>query len=128
MRLLLDTHAFLWSISAPDRLSGRARRAIEDGANDVFLSAASAWEIAIKAGLGRISLPQDPERFVPDQMAQNSIQPLPVQLGHALKVLVLPDLHRDPFDRLLVAQAMAEGLTLVSGDRRLTGYAVKLLW
>ncbi|MDP9266109.1 MAG: type II toxin-antitoxin system VapC family toxin [Chloroflexota bacterium] len=128
MRLLLDTHAFLWSIGAPDRLSDRARRAIEDGANDVFLSAASAWEIAIKAGLGRVSLPRDLERFVPDQMARNSIQPLPVDLGHALRVFALPDVHRDPFDRLLVAQAIAEELTLVSRDRRLKGYAAKLLW
>jgi PIN domain nuclease of toxin-antitoxin system len=76
-RELLDTQVFLWSIAATERLSRRARRVIEDGANDVFLSAASAWEIAIKAGLGRLSLPSDPGRCVPDQMSANVFQPLP---------------------------------------------------
>lgn len=128
MRLLLDTQVFLWSIAATERLSRRARRVIEDGANDVFLSAASAWEIAIKAGLGRLSLPDDPERFVPEQMSANAFQPLPVELRHALAVFGLPKVHSDPFDRLLVAQAIAEGLTIVTSDERLGDYPVKVLW
>lgn len=128
MRLLLDTQVFLWSIAATERLSRRARRVIEDGANDVFLSAASAWEIAIKAGLGRLSLPSDPERFVPEQMSANAFQPLPVELRHALAVYGLPKVHSDPFDRLLVAQAIAEGLTIVTSDERLGDYPVKMLW
>ncbi len=128
MRLLLDTQAFLWSAAIPERLSGRARRLIQDGANDVFVSAASAWEIAIKARLGRLKLTEDIERFVPDQIAQNSFQALPVQVRHALKVAALPDVHRDPFDRLLVAQAIVEGLAIVTPDREIRGYPVKVVW
>lgn len=128
MRLLLDTQVFLWSIAATERLSRRARRVIEDGQNDVFLSAASAWEIAIKAGLGRLSLPNDPESFVPEQMSANAFKPLPVEMRHALAVYGLPKVHHDPFDRLLVAQAIAEGLTIVTSDERLGDYPVKVLW
>ncbi len=128
MRLLLDTQTFLWSISAPERLRARARRAIESGANEVFVSAASAWEIAIKTRLGRLSLPEDPQRFVTEQMEQNAFQPLPVQIRHALKVIDLPDVHRDPFDRLLVAQAMVEELVLVTNDPQVRRYPVRVVW
>ncbi len=128
MRLLLDTQAFLWAIAEPERLSARARRAIEDGTNEVFVSAATAWELAIKTHLGRLRLAENIEGFVPEQMAKNSFQPLPVQIRHALKVGTLRDVHRDPFDRLLVAQASIEDLLLVTADRRLRDYAVKVVW
>lgn len=128
MKLLLDTQAFLWSISAPERLGAHARRAIQSGRNEVFVSAVSAWEIAIKSALGRLTLAEDPQRFIPEQMTQNAFEPLPVLIRHALKVLDLPDIHRDPFDRLLVAQALIEELALVSGDAQLGRYPVRVIW
>lgn len=128
MRFLLDTHAFLWWVTDDDRLSDRAGGLIAEGTNDVFFSAASAWEIAIKAGLGRIRLPHDAWSFTPDQLERNAFQPLPVHVRHAVAVIALPDLHRDPFDRMLVAQAVTEGLTLLSGDQMLSEYPVTVEW
>ena len=128
MRILLDTHAFLWWVTDSDELSRRARRLIADGSNEIFFSAASAWEIGIKSGLRRITLPEDPETFVMDQLEQNAFQILPVQLRHALRVADLPDLHRDPFDRVLLAQARSEELAFLSRDRRLADYSVRVLW
>ncbi len=128
MRVLLDTHAFLWWITDSEKLSARARRVIAAADNEVFFSAASGWEIAIKARLGRVVLPEDPERFIPAQLDANGFQILPVHLRHALRVSALPDLHRDPFDRLLIAQAALEGLTILSGDKQLSGYSVKVVW
>ena len=128
MRLLLDTQTFLWAVGAPERLSSRARRAIQLESNEIIVSAASAWEIAIKVGLGRLDLPDGPQRFVPDQMAANAFEPLAIQLRHALQVAELPDIHRDPFDRLLVAQASVEGLVLVTADRQLRKYPIETLW
>ena len=128
MRVLLDTHVFLWWITDDPRLSSRARRVIADGRNELLFSAASGWEIAIKAQLGRISLPEDPERFIPEQLARNGIESLPISLSHALHVYTLPLLHRDPFDRLLVAQAQLEDLPIVTADPHIPQYAVHILW
>ncbi len=128
MRLLLDTHTFLWWITDSPQLSRRARRMITSGDNEIYFSAASGWEIAVKASLGRVVLPEDPERFIPRQLAANAFQTLPLQLRHALRVYGLPDLHRDPFDRMLIAQAMAEGLAILSGDTQFSGYPVKVVW
>jgi PIN domain nuclease of toxin-antitoxin system len=128
VRLLLDTHAFLWWVTDDDRLSTRAGELIAEGTNEVFFSAASAWEIAIKAGLGRIRLPDDAWSFTPDQLERNAFQPLPVHVRHAGAVIALPDLHRDPFDRMLVAQAMTEGLTFLTGDEMLSEYPVDIEW
>lgn len=129
MRLLLDTHAFLWAVSAPEKLSPRARRSIEDGSNQIYVSAATAWELAIKSRLGRLEPEvEDLERSVPEQIERHAFQPLPVQVRHALRVASLPDVHRDPFDRLLIAQAMLEGLAMVTADRELKRYAVKVVW
>lgn len=128
MTLLLDTHAFLWWIADDPRLSGAARDEIANAENEVWVSAASGWEIAIKAGLGRIELPTDPERFIPDQLARNDMTSLPVQMGHALRAAHLPNHHRDPVDRLLVAQAQAEAVPLVTRDPEIARYEVELLW
>ena len=128
MRLLLDTHAFLWWVTDDDRLSERAGELIADGANDVYFSAASAWEIAIKAGLGRIRLSEDARSLTPQQLERNAFQALPIHVTHAVAVIALPDLHRDPFDRMLVAQAMSEGLTIVSSDPELARYPVPVVW
>ncbi len=128
MRLLLDTHAFLWWISDDPRLSQRAREAIADPQNEVYLSAANVWEIVIKVGLGRLQLPEDLEGFIAEQMRQNRFLPLAVTISHTLKVRTLPEIHKDPFDRMLVAQAQVEGLVLVSGDRWVARYPVPVLW
>ncbi len=128
MNVLLDTHTFLWGILDDPQMSVRARDVIGDGTHDVFLSAASAWEIAIKARLGRIRLSEDPERLIPDQVSANGFRLLPIHLRHALKVHALPDVHGDPFDRMLVAQAMVEDMALLSADSHLTRYPVTVLW
>lgn len=128
MRLLLDTHAFLWWIGDDPRLPAGARSAIGNGANEVFFSAVSAWEIAIKTGLGRVEVPRPLEHFVTEQVRVNGFEVLPVHLRHALAVSSLPGLHRDPFDRMLVAQGMQEGLTLVTGDPEIARYGAEVTW
>ena len=128
MRVLLDTHTFLWWITADHRLSQRSIELISDGNNELLFSTASGWEIAIKAGLGRLDIPDPLDRFVSEHLFRNHIGVLPVQLSHALHVYTLPQLHRDPFDRLLVAQAQVERLPLLSSDRRLAEYDVDVLW
>lgn len=128
MRLLLDTHVFLWWITDDPHLSDRARALIGEGGNEVFLSAASAWELVVKASLRRLETVQPLERFVPDQLERNGFQALPVLLRHALALPDLPPLHRDPFDRMLVAQALTEEMTLVSADREIRRYPVPVAW
>jgi len=128
MRLLLDTHTFLWWVADDPRLSKKACEVIGNGKNQLFLSAASGWEIAIKAKLGRLQMPNDPERFIPEQMALNTIENLPVILSHALHVYTLPDYHRDPFDRLLISQAQLEGLPILTADPQISQYSVEVVW
>lgn len=128
MRILLDTHAFLWWVTDDEQLSRRARRLLGDGRNEILFSAASAWEISIKSSLGRVTLPDDAERYIAAQLEQNAFGVLPVRLHHALRVATLPALHRDPFDRMLVAQALVEELAILSRDVRLGGYSVRVLW
>jgi PIN domain nuclease of toxin-antitoxin system len=125
---LLDTVVFLWWNTDDARLSATARQIIGDGANELFLSAASAWEIASKAARGRLSLPEPPDRYVASRMALHGIQPLPIQLSHALAVYDLPDVHQDPFDRLLIAQCRLEGLPLLTSDPALSAYGVPVIW
>lgn len=128
MRLLLDTHAFLWWIGDDPQLSARARELLADGGNEVLFSAASAWEIAIKASKGLLSFGTGLEDFVVDQVTRNGFQVLPVRIDHALRVARLPLHHRDPFDRLLVAQAQVEGLPLVTRDPALVVYEIETVW
>ena len=128
MRLLLDTHAFLWWIADDPRLSKKACEIIGDGKNQLFLSAASGWEIAIKARLGRLQMPDDLEHFILEQMALNTIENLPIILSHALHVYALPDYHRDPFDRLLISQAQLEGLPILTADPQISQYSVEVVW
>ncbi|MFL6263645.1 MAG: type II toxin-antitoxin system VapC family toxin [Thermoanaerobaculia bacterium] len=122
-RLLLDTHVFLWWRGEPSRLSPDARSSIST-ADIVFVSAASAWEAAIKASLGRLELPDTVEAGV----LASGFEKLLITLSHAEHAANLPPHHRDPFDRMLVAQARAEGLTLVTHDRLLEPYDVEILW
>lgn len=128
MRALLDTHTFLWWITDDPRLSARAREVIGDGENKIFLSAASGWEMAIKAKLGKLCLPGDPVSFIAEQIAVNGFDSLPVQMSHALFVYALPSYHRDPFDRLLVAQAKLENLCLLTADPQMARYPVEIVW
>ena len=128
MRALLGAHAFLWWIAGDERLSDRVSQAITDGRNDIFVSAASVWEIAIKGRLGRLSIPGDPGKFIGGQIAENCFRGLPIVAEHALRVWTLPDHHRDPFDRMLVAQAQVEGLALISRDQQVSRYDVEVVW
>lgn len=126
--MLVDTHTWLWMLNAPDRLPDAAREALDDPANEVLVSAASAWEIAVKHQLGKLELPEPPASFVPSRLAATNCTGLPVEVVHALRAGALPPHHRDPFDRLLVAQAQVLRVPLCSGDRALAPYAVDLLW
>ena len=128
MKALLDTHVFLWWIMDDARLSLYIRDFIADEGNDLFLSSASCWEIAIKTKIGRLKLPDNPEKFIPDQMIANNISGLPIQLVHALHVYNLPDHHRDPFDRILVAQSRIEKIPIITNDHLFADYDVKVLW
>jgi PIN domain nuclease of toxin-antitoxin system len=128
VRLLLDTHAFLWLNAGDTALSARARRAIEDVRNDRFLSIASLWEIAIKLSLKKLELEVELAELVQGGAIENGIAFIDIAPRHALGVVRLPFHHRDPFDRMLVAQAKAERLVLVSCDTTFDAYGVKRLW
>lgn len=128
MKLLLDTCTFLWIVADAPRLSRRARTLFESPENDVYLSAASAWEIAIKHALGRLPLPEAPERFLPEMREAHGIEPLPIDEESALHISRLPPLHRDPFDRLLVSQAIVHGLSILSPDPLVSQYPARTLW
>ena len=123
MRLLLDTHVLLWALGDPASLSGDARYAIEDLANGVLASAASAWEISIKRTAGKLDAPED----LASAFRATGIEPLGITVEHALAAGALPLHHRDPFDRMLVAQARAEGLTLVTRDSLLSRYGIAVM-
>ena len=127
MTLLLDTQVWLWMQVSPERIVPHVRDRLADGHVDLLLSAASSWEIAIKHALGKLPLPEHPRDYVPSRMRSGTVTGLPVSHAHALHVATLPPHHRDPFDRLLVAQAQLEGLTIVSADQALERYDVPLL-
>lgn len=127
MKLLLDTHAFIWWDSDPAQLSPAALAALRDPANEVWLSAASVWEMVIKAQLGNLTL-QLPLADIVSQQQANGLLVLPVTLAHVLAVAGLPPIHKDPFDRVLVAQANGEGAELVSADQVVRQYSVRVLW
>ncbi len=127
MRLLLDTHVFLWYITADTKLPDTFRVAIQDPANEVYLSATSVWEAVIKHGLGKLSLPAPPAEYLPQQRDAHRIATLPIDEAAMIHLAALPLLHRDPFDRLLIAQALQHGLTLASVDANIAAYPVPLL-
>lgn len=127
MKVLLDTHVFLWMQGAPDRLSAAAAAFLENEDNELLLSAASAWEIAIKHSLGRLELPESPERYVPDRMRAGSVEGLNVTHAHALASGSLPPHHRDPFDRMLIAQALSERLPIMTADQAIRQYPIETI-
>jgi PIN domain nuclease of toxin-antitoxin system len=128
MRLLLDTHSFLWFISGSDRISETARGLIEDSDNQPLLSMASLWEMAIKVSIGRLDLARPFEELIPEQMMLNGIGILDIQMEHVAEVVRLPFHHRDPFDRLLIAQAQVEAVPIVGADETFDAYAVTRMW
>jgi PIN domain nuclease of toxin-antitoxin system len=128
MKYLLDTHTFLWWNLDDPQLSSVVREIIADGHNEIFLSAASAWEIAIKSARGRLILPEDPAHYVASRMNLHNFQAMPVQIHHATQVYKLPWHHTDPFDRLLIAQSQIESLPLLSADEEIRKYEVQVIW
>ena len=128
MRLLLDTHTLLWWVEDDPQLSPLARHQIVDECNDCLVSLASAWEMAIKAGLGKLKLAVSVQRYFQEQLAPNNFQLLPISLEHVTLVERLPLHHRDPFDRLLIAQAKCDGLALVSADPMFDEYGISRVW
>ena len=127
MNVLLDTNAPLWWLADSDRLGQPARAVLADPSNTVYVSAASAWEIAIKVGLGRLEAPRHVAGWLPDALTANRFTPLPITIKHALGVEELPPYHADPFDRLIISQAIAEDLRVVTGDRQLGLYDIRMI-
>jgi PIN domain nuclease of toxin-antitoxin system len=127
VRILLDTHVFLWYISADPLLPAAYRDAIRDPANEVYLSAASVWEAVVKYALGKLPLPEAPAGYLPQQREAHHITPLPIEEEAFMHLATLPPLHRDPFDRILIAQALQQGLTLATVDDEIRAYPVPLL-
>lgn len=128
MRLLLDTHSFLWFVGGHPNLPASARTLIEDPANQSFVSVVSLWEMAIKISLGRLTLGAPFETLIPQQLQQNGFGLLAITVPHLASVISLPFHHRDPFDRLLVAQATVEQMALVGRDRSFDAYSIQRLW
>lgn len=128
MRILLDTHCWLWIGAEPRRFKPTARELLEDPGNELMLSAASSWEIAIKFGLGRLPLPEPPESFITSRIERSGVVTLAIEHAHAFHVASLPMLHRDPFDRMLIAQAQVEGLRIMTSDERFAPYDVEIEW
>ncbi len=127
MKLLADTHVVLWSATDPQRIGKAARAAIEDGGNDLFVSVITAWEIAIKQSLGKLDLPKPAEKWLPEVLRRTGFEVADLSLSAALRVRALPWHHRDPFDRLLIAQALENGHTLVTHNEVFAAYGVPVL-
>lgn len=128
MKLLLDTVTFLDAVLQPESLSPKAKDLISDPANDRYVSLASSWEIAIKYSLGKLTLPDDPGRFIPEHREKLAADPLPIDEESILHLPRLPLLHQDPFDRILISQALLHGMVLVTPDTRIAKYPVRIAW
>jgi PIN domain nuclease of toxin-antitoxin system len=128
MRFLLDTHTLLWCFNDDRSLSKRARTLIEDGANEIFVSAASAWEIAIKVRLGKLPTGEQLIADLDRYLARLGFEGLPISISHAVRAGTLAGAHRDPFDRMLISQAQSENLPIISNDRIFDEYHVQRIW
>jgi len=128
VRALLDTHVFLCAVSEPERLSESATKVIQSGANELFLSAASLWEISIKIETGKLPLPKPEDRYLRDQLLRINVSTLAVEARHALELISIPLYHRDPFDRLLIAQSLVEGIPIITADSALKQYSARIIW
>ena len=128
MKYLLDTVVWLWSLNSPERINDEGRRVLERGEEEIYLSAVTPWEISIKMRLGKLDFPGPPARHVPQFMARQSLRPLSVTHRHAARVYDLPAHHGDPFDRMLIAQALVEDMVILTSDRSFRKYPAPLLW
>ncbi len=128
MKFIADTHAFIWFVTDSPQLSAQAKKLFESPESERFLSMASIWEIAVKTNLGKLSFDKPLEQFLPEQIVLNYIRLLDVSLSHALRIANLPLHHRDPFDRMIVAQSLTENLPILSNDNALDAYGVKRIW
>ena len=128
MKFLVDTSIWLWALSEPDRVTKAARDKFATSADELFLSVASVWEVVLKHAKGKLSLPEPPASYVPSRMSFLGIHSLAVSQGHVLQVAKLPAHHNDPFDRLLIAQALVEEMTILTADRVFRKYDVPILW
>jgi len=128
MRYLLDTHAFLWFVLDDKRISTKAKSIIKDSKNEIYFSAASAWEIAIKTKLDRLKIKGDLESFIIEQLSTNSFVPLSITISHSLYTERLPQFHKDPFDRIIIAQSKLEDLPLISTDKKIRKYPTTVVW
>jgi PIN domain nuclease of toxin-antitoxin system len=129
VKLLLDTQCWLWWFAQPERLSEEAITHIVDETNELWFSVASIWEIGIKVAIGKLPLPESPDKYIPSRMGQLGVRSVEITATHALRAAALPLHHRDPFDRMLIAQAQLEDMTLVSADAMLRQYSdVSILW
>lgn len=127
MRYLLDTHAWLWLLMSPERVGKKTRALVLDGSHELLLSVASAWEIAIKHAVGRLVLPEEPLAYIESRTSEDGVRLLAIRLEHVCEAAGLPRHHTDPFDRLLVAQARAEDLAIISHDENIARYAVRVV-
>ncbi len=128
MTWLLDTHGLIWALAGDDRLSPRARSIVADPANRVLVSAATAWEVALKVAIGRLTIPVAPERLIEIVTGPMRMETVALEFAHALAAAALPPIHRDPFDRLIVAQAQALGVPILTADPRVAAYGVATVW
>ena len=128
MKYLLDTHAFLWFVSEDNRLSSKAQSIIKNSRNDIYFSAVSAWEMSIKIRLGRLSIEEELEPFIIKQLSENNFSTLSITIFHSIYTSKLPDIHKDPFDRMIVAQSQVEDMPLISKDKNIKKYKVPVVW
>ncbi|MTJ47271.1 type II toxin-antitoxin system VapC family toxin [Dolichospermum sp. UHCC 0259] len=128
MKFLLDTHAFLWWVTNAEELSNTVRKIITDPDNTILFSVVSAWEIVIKFRTGKLSLPEEPEIYIPSRLAANQFQALPIEINHVLQVANIQDYHKDPFDRILIAQSQIEKVPILTKDNLIIQYQVMTIW
>jgi PIN domain nuclease of toxin-antitoxin system len=128
MRILLDTCTFLWLILDSEELTEKVKDLFADSDNEVFLSVVSTWEIAVKYAIGRLDLPEEPRFYIPEQRERHRVRSLPLDEPASLQVSTLPKIHSDPFDRMLISQAMIHGLTILSPDDMMKKYPVRIAW
>ncbi len=127
MKILLDTQSWLWWIADPEKLNHEALDYFKNNQNDLMFSAASSWEISIKYAIGKLELSEPPSQFIPTRLVRDSITSMPVEHVHALHVSGLPHHHRDPFDRLLIAQSQIENLPILTADKQFNAYDVQII-
>jgi PIN domain nuclease of toxin-antitoxin system len=128
MNALLDTHTFLWWVADAPQLSKTAKHFIANPDNKIFFSAAGAWEIVIKVGTGKLILPEESDTYITSRLANNRFEILPIDLSHTLQIAKLPDLHRDPFDRIIIAQSQITEMPILTVDRLIIQYPVDIIW